>query len=326
MWRNCVSILVVVPLLSFAALCAADMPTDPSPEPAFQIGLQTWFSTGESSWEISFRDFHPVLGLFDGRSRLEWEDLDSLIYRLHAEYRFTPWFRLSAAYGFGDVSDGKNTDTDWIALDGSREFMLLKSVSDTRGDITLLDINAYFRLNELLNLRGLPGTWDVVGGFMYYEEDLNDRNGVLVVQLEERVHIPFDGLDSTFRFEWRAFRLGLRGLVPLGERWGASAEVNGLFAVQYEGEAFWNLREDFRDTAPNFVQKASAGTGAEIKTALLYDFTPSFYGEIGVWWFRMRAKNGTDTTFFADGQTGRSSLDWVKTERYGVFAGLGGRF
>ncbi len=304
----------------------ADGPTLRPPDPAFQIGLQTWMSRGESSWQISFRENHPSLGLVSGRSRLEWEDLDSFIYRLHAEYRVNPWFRLSAAYGFGDVTGGENIDTDWYDLDGEGEFMLAQSVAVTRGDLTVVDINTYFRLNELVDFRMIAGDWDVVAGFLYYEEDLNDRNGVMTVLFEERVHQPLAGLDSTYRFAWSAFRLGLRGRIPLAERVRVQAELMGLFGIRFEGDAFWNLRGDFRSEPPNFVQEASAGTGAELKTSLAYDFTPSMYGEIGFWWFHMRAKDGTDTTFFADGSTGVARLEWVETTRYGVFLGLGGRF
>lgn len=313
-----------------ACLCVGlavlwNVPLKAADDPAFQIGVETWISTGESSWEISFREFDPVLGSVPGRSRLEWEDLDSIIYRLHAEYRFTPWFRASVSYGFGDVDDGKNTDTDWYDLEDGT-ILFAKSVADTQGDITLFDLNTYFRLNEMVNLGRIPGEWDIVAGYQYYEEDLRDRNGTLVAFLDEPVDFPFAGLDSTYRFEWSAFRLGLRGRLPLAERIYARGALIGLFGVNFDGEAFWNLREDFRSTSPNFVQEASGGTGAEIKAALGYDFTPSFYGEIGFWWFHMKAKNGTDYTFFADGETGVASLDWVETTRYGLFAGLGGRF
>ncbi len=325
MWRGCIIMLVVVPLLFCGTPLPADEPDGPAAEPAFRIGLETWLSSGDSSWEISFRELFPEIGVLDGRSLLEWEDLDSLIYRLHAEYRFTEWFRLSAAYGFGRIDDGVNTDTDWFAQERS-EIMFAKSVAETSGDVTLLDLNAAFRLNELLDFFTIPGDWDAVVGFRYYEEDLRDRNGRMTVFLNEPAAIPLDGLDSTYKFEWSAVRLGLRGQIPVTDRIRAHGEAMALLGIRFEGEGFWNLREDFRDESPNFEQEASSGTGAELKASLVYDFTPRFHGEIGYWWFRMRAKNGSDTIFFADGSLGVSQLDEVKTERHGFFIGLGGRF
>lgn len=44
--------------------------------------------------------------------------------------------------GFGRITDGRNTDTDWFALDGRSEIMLAQSVAETSGDITLFDIDA----------------------------------------------------------------------------------------------------------------------------------------------------------------------------------------
>lgn len=321
-------------LSAVVALCVspsamADMEAmvveSPDSDFSFEIGLATWISTGESSWDISFRGFEPGLGAFRGRSRLEWEDLDSLLHRLHAEFRFSPVFSLSAAYGFGDIDDAEGTDTDWFDSD-TGSIVLAQSVADTRGDITLIDIDGHIHLNELVDLGGLPGVWDVVVGYRYYEEDLNDRNGAMTVLLGDPVDIPFGGLDSTYRFEWSAIRLGLRGEVPVMDRVRAKGEVAGLVGIRYEGEGFWNLREDFINESPNFRHKATAGTGAELKASLAYDFTPSFYGELGFWWFRMEAEDGTDQTFFADGETGVANLDEVKTTRYGVFLGLGGRF
>ncbi len=310
---------------SFSAAGESVVIESPDSDFRFQLGLESWFSTGESSWQISFLEPLPRGGVIRGRSRLEWEDLDSILYILRGEFRFTPWFSLSAAYGFGDMNDGRNTDTDWYDFPGGT-FLLAQSVADSDGDVTLFNIDAYVRLSELYNLGQVPGHWDLVFGYRYYEEDLRDRNGLLTMLEDQPVRIPFEGLNSTYRFEWSAFRLGLRGEIPLRERVRMHAEVIGLLGVEFDGEAFWNLREDFRNEPPNFVQSATAGTGAEVRLAAAYDFTPNFYGELGFWWFRMRARNGTDRTFFADGEEGRARLDWVETKRYGVGLGLGGRF
>ena len=161
------------------------------PDPRFQIGLSTAFSTGESAWEISFIEEDPMFGFVRGRSRLEWEDLKSIVYRVQAEYRITSWLRVDGAYAFGDIDDGKNTDTDWLTGLARRDFVFSQSIADTSGDLSMIDLNIYLRLNKVYDLSWVGGVWDAFLGYQYHKEDLRDRNGVQTIFIEEIMNDPF---------------------------------------------------------------------------------------------------------------------------------------
>lgn len=298
----------------------------PSREPRLRIGLESRFTTGKDSWKISFLETHPAFGDIQGRSKLEWDDLDSTVYVLHAEWGVNAWLRFAGSYGFGDIDDGKNTDTDWLGLDGGPEFLLFQSVADTSGDLTQFHLDALFRLNKIMSMNDEIGVWDVVVGYQYVEDDLRDRNGVATVDFTEPVNEPFDGLDSSYRFEWSALRFGLRGEYAITERWRARLSTIVLFGVDYKGEGHWNLRDDFRSEGPNFRHKSNDGYGSEVRMSLQFNVTPHVYIEGGYGWFRLRSKSGSDTTFFSDGTEGTSQLDWARSVRHGFFAGMGAMF
>ncbi len=291
------------------------------------IGVEGRLTTGKSAWEISFVDMLPGVGVHEGRSKLVWDELDSFMTVLNAEFRIKPWLGISGSAGLGGIRGGHGRDTDYIRdPDSGADFILLESVSDTRGDATLLDLNLNFNLNEILSLDESSITWDVVIGYQYYEEELNDRAGVETVFLGEEIYEPFPGLDSTFDFKWQAARTGIRGAYPVNDRLSITGTAILLWAVRYRGEGFWNLRSDFISESPNFIQKGDGGTGAELKTSIVYDVTQNLFLEIGYWWISLRVRNGTDRIFFADGTEGKTHLDWARSYRHGAFAGLSGRF
>ncbi len=311
-----------------APLGAEPSTYSPPGDPAFQIGIQTWFSKGAGEWTISFDGLDPIVGLISGKSKLEWEDLDSIVVVLHGEYRFNAIFRMGASIGGGSIDDGRETDTDWITAPelGLDNVVFSVSEADTSGDTFLLDLNLYVRLNELFEMRASTVQLDFIVGYQYYQDDLKDRNGVQRILLEEEINEPFAGLNSTYMFEWRAVRLGLRGQLPIMDRLSLHASAVALLGVSYEGEGFWNLRSDFRSKSPNFRHEASSGTGMELKASLMVAATEYIFLELGYWWLELKARNGEDVTYFANGAVGVTDLDDVTSTRHGAFIGIGGRF
>lgn len=296
------------------------------PDPRFSIGLEAAFTSGESAWEIRFHEIDPLFGYVGGRSKLEWKDLDSIVYRVQAEFRITSWLRVSGSYALGDIDEGRNTDTDWVVGLAPRDLVFSKSVADTDGDLTMADINLYLRLNKVFDLSRIGGVWDAFLGFQYHEEDLRDRNGFQVVYVEEMVHEELEGLDSTYAFEWQAVRAGVRADVPLASRLRWRGQVAGLLGARFKGSGYWNLREDFREEEPNFLHRASAGFGLELRAALAYDLFKHAAVELGWWGLYLRARDGTDTTYFADGEVGEVELSRVTSRRSGMFVGASARF
>jgi len=318
-------------LLGMVALTSLQAETEllPMPPPVreqkYQIGVETWLTRGQNKWQVSFVEFEPGFGAIPGRSRLDWENLDAILYRLRGEYTLQPSLRVGASLGLGSLRDGKNSDRDWFTVDGE-EYLFFKSEADTRGDIRALDVNLYARLNELFPQRKWVGDWDLVFGFLYHKEEVNDRNGFDVILFGESVRDPIEGLDSTFDFEWRALRLGVRGEIPLRDRLWLRGAAVGLLGVDYRGEGYWNLRDDFRDQSPNFVQKADGGYGADFQLSLMVQCTERVFVEVGYSLLALRAKNGVDTIYFYDGDEVDTKLDWARTTRHGLTLGVSASF
>ncbi len=312
--------ILAIPLATLSALA------QPVPEPRFELSVEGWLSSGRSDWEISFNEMIPETGLLKGTSHLDWKDLDAPVYTLRGQWRATPWLRMAAEFGFGSIDDGKNSDTDWLALPGYEQpLVFAKSVAETTGETSFWAINSYIRINEWTGAT-LPGRWDVVLGYRFHAEDVRDRNGVLITFFDEPAYSVYEGLDSTYRFEWQALRAGLRGAGTVANRLSIRGEAVALLAVQFDGEGYWNLRDDFRDSDPNFVHEASSGSGYEVSCSLSYAFSPLWHAELGYRWLHLDARDGTDVTYFADGTDGEAKLDRVSTDRHGFTLSLMARF
>jgi len=280
--------------------------------PSFEIGFETWLSNGKGEWEIEFGDF-----FFQGKSKLKWEDIDAPVLILNAEAALTPKISVSGSFGMGDIDDGKNTDGDWIG-----GFQYSESRADTDGDFTLGDINIYYQILST-EVAGKPMELDVFAGYLYYEDDLRDKNGVQTVIDEQAVNEPFDGLNSTYNFKWQMAKLGVRIKSQLSDAFNIVGNFAVLGLIDYEGEGYWNLRDDFRSDDPNFVQSADTGTGFEGKVSVRYILVENIFLQGGYRVIYMRAEDGSDKTYFADGSSESTDLSYVESLRHGAFAALG---
>ncbi len=292
----------------------------------FQINWRSWYSRGDHGWQVNTFDFDPTFGFADERTRVTWEDEDIWVHQIQGSYVILPWLRFHGAYGFGDIRDGDQTETNWISDAEVRDFMLARSVAATRGDVTLYQLGAALRLDELMRWPDWVGEWEWGLGYRYHEETLNAREGVLVVDLEEFVEIPFDGLDSEYSFQWQAFHAGLQGRVGIWPRVVVVLRVDGLFAMDYRGSGVDSLRLDARERAPNLQHSARNGVGLEGYVGVELQLTSALYVEAGYHHFRIRARNGSSRIRLADGETERADLDWVESRRTGFYLGIGGRF
>lgn len=281
-----------------------------------KLGVGWWGSSGQSDWDISFGELDAGLFSMGGRSRLEWKDLDSDLVLYQAEVRPWAWLGVSGRYGTGSV-EGNNTDSDWISapLFGLNDSLVSRSTAETHGDVTVYDANILLRLNQWVGLARSSVLVDLVAGYQSHEEDLGDRHG-------RQGGVPFAGLDSTYDFEWTAWRAGLRGQVPVRSWFRVTGEATALLGVEYEGEGFWNLRDDFKRTPPNFVHEADGGHGFDLQLALEFRPWTRAVIELGYRLVDLTVEDGSDVTFFADGTSGRSELDQVQTRRDGFFATL----
>jgi len=327
------TVRTIMPLLSLVCLaagtvCAAEEglpPRHAAPFDHLRIGADYWLSRGQGEWEIVFGSLDPVLGPVTGRSRLEWEDLRSDLLVLNAEIAPTRWLRISGAYGSGDLDDGRNTDTDWVSapLFYAYDYKFSESKADVGGEVELWHADLHIVLSSWLDPHKFPAEISVFGGYHSYRDELEMRNGLQTVLNETSVALPFPGVfNSTYDFDWEGLRLGARGIFPLSTRLSLQATGAMMTRVEFRGEGFWNLREDYRPVAPNFVQEADGGSAYDVSLAVTYRPRRHVGLKAGYTWSHWSARDGTDTVYLRDGTTLGTELESVESTRVGYFVGV----
>ncbi len=277
-----------------------------------QVGADVWFSSGRGEWEETFSSSYFGIN----NSLLEWENLDSRMLVLRGEVFITPWLFVDGSWAAGDIEDGDNTDSD---RDGSR--VVIQSRADTEGETTMASAGVNYRFSRHL-FRRWTGYSDVFLGYQYYRDEVNDHNGVDTILFGDPVNVPFEGLDSTYMFEWQAIRLGLRAGIPVLRRLTLTTSLSSLIVINYFGEGYWNLRDDFRSQSPNFVDKSDGGAGSEFQLGLNLRICRHFSLEAGGRVIYLYTQDGVDKTYYSDGTSDTTPIDHAESLRYGAYAGL----
>lgn len=308
-------------LLGFAQEPAAEaVPIETADADILHIQAGLLYSVGNATWTERGSDFGA--GLVDSyRSKLEYNDIDALMLMLNGEVKLNETFRIAARVGFGDIDGASGNDSDWVDGPGlSREFKVSESAHDLNGDTGLWEAEVLWRMP----VEHEQWTVDGVIGFGQYYDNTTSTDGRQTLIDEQGVNVPFDGLASTYDFTWSSFRLGVKGTYDLDDQWRFNARVGVMPYIDYRGDAFWNLRTDFKGTPPNFIHKADSGLGFEAKASALYQWS-QVTAELGFWWFSYDVDGGTSETFFADGTSAFSDLE-ADASRSGLFAQVGYTF
>ena len=285
-----------------------------------QLDAGLWWTTGEANWtERGSELASPLIDRY--RSELKYEDIDSLLLTLGAEVKLSDSVRVKAMYGSGSIDDATGTDGDWV--DGARlprEIHVSESRHDLDGDTDLWEAALLWRLpieREDLVLDGFVS----VGRYRDGTRSTNARQTLLD---EQPLDVSISGLNSTYDFEWTSVKVGVEGEYRTANNCYLCGRLAIAPYVDYQGEAFWNLREDFKRTPPNFVHDANTGVGLEAKLGAGYRWKRVEF-EAGYWWFMYDVEDGTSETFFVDGTSSFSGLE-ADAERGGVYGQVGVRF
>ena len=300
--------------------------------PAFRVGLDYWTTTGEGDWQTAFSVVDPVFGTLSGKSLLEWDDLDSELLVVTADITLSRLFRISGRYGSGSIDGGVSTDKDWATVPsiGMYDFLFSESVNDADGDTALYDITLHCAISPLFKKLASKVDIDVFVGYHYYEDELNMQNAVQTVIDGEPVYIPFSEVieetyDSDYAFYWEGISVGTRIRVPLTSQFDISARIALMVQTEYEGEGYWNLRDDFRSTPPNFIQSADSGEGTQLSLGVSYRPWKHVGFRLGYETLEWTAEDGHSTIFVADGSTESTDLVEVNSSRSGVTLGVFGQ-
>ncbi|MBI5586488.1 MAG: hypothetical protein HY892_21975 [Deltaproteobacteria bacterium] len=292
------------------------------PSPMAELGLGTYFSRGENSWQISFPTTAGT-----GRSALEFKDLDGVVPFASLTLRHPQSLvGINLLAGSGNLSGGRGTDSDYI--NGG---LLLQSRMDVSGDLTFWSADLETTISGFW---GRPWYLRPFLGWQQHEEKLRLTNGQWTTILGVPASQPILGLDSRYEFNWEAVRLGLQGgldFITRPEPGLQQLGLKGSFAffpyLYYRGEGRWNLRPDLKQD-PSFVHEAEkTGWGGWDGLLGLYyrpwDFL-EFEGGARASYFKIT--DGTDTIHLSDNSTLSTGLDRAESWRYGLYLKLTGRF
>ncbi len=312
------SLLIITPVSAIAA---------EREFPLFDLRVGGWHSRADASWQISF----PASGGGTTESELKYDDIDSNILLLEARIRPTLDFSLGLNLGAGTIDNADYTDID--RTDGR---VWSESKGDVDGNVRLWGVNLYF---HLLPKEAKENTWlDLFIGYQHYEDHLRMFNGYQTISESPSSTSlgPFSGLNSTYDFEWDYVQMGAQAGVsfishsqPALHDLGISASLGLIPLVRYEGTGIWNLRASGNNPLaqdPSFRHESNSGWGIDANLTLNYSPHELVEMILGYRYLHLEAKDGTDTTYNANGSVSTANLDEVKLTRQGPFVSLSVRF
>jgi Protochlamydia outer membrane protein len=289
--------------------------------------LGGWMSQADAKWQISFPYVTNTGQPGTIQSRLDFKKINSPIIIFAAGGKVKGEYSFDLLYGTGTISGGHGIDTDRFLPDSGGGFDFSQSTNDIRGDVREWGINLYYNNKRYGSAH--TGPWGMVLGYLHYQDSLRMTNGLQTLPLNFEGSTqpagPFPGLNSTYDFTWSMFRIGALYQPQLTE----TLSLTGTFSIYpyatYEGDGYWNLRAgtnpgNFRVQSPNFIQTASTAYGYDASLGLTYLVSENLELTAGYRYFYLYARNGTDTTYFANGTEYRDKLDWVTVTRQGAYA------
>lgn len=331
-WSRPSICLLLALTAAFPAFAEEQEPTAPlknplpinwgKPSPILEVGLGTYFSSGQGSWQISFPTTRGT-----GRSVLDFKELDNIIpYASLVLSHPRSLIGLTVLYGSGGSAKGSGRDTDFFP--GGLTY---DATMDVSSDTTCWSADLYTTFSSA---SGILWYLKPFAGWQQYQEKVTLTNGRWITLRGIPADQPILGLDSRYEFNWEALRLGLSGGIDFLKTPQAWAQQMGIKAslalfpyIRYRGEGRWNLRTDLNKD-PSFAHRAetTGWGGGEGLLGIYYRPWIHLEFEGGARYYFFQVKDGSDVTYFSNGTTTVSRLDDVKSERVGFYLQITGRF
>lgn len=274
------------------------------------IGEKTWQSTGYNEFNIANSKSGGPPNVL---SELEFLSLDSTVYEIYGGIRQGRG-ALTLGYGFGSMLGGIYRDSDYLRDDRQGIFSL--STGDADGRLYYWNVDYSYRLiaaesEEKFNTSYL----DVLIGFQEWHEKVRMTNGV---QKFGGTLGPFGGLNSTYEFIWKNYRVGLEGGLPIYKGFGLKGSTIFIPYNEYDGKGIWNLRTDFKQD-PSFEHKASKGRGVQLEASIAYRIYSALTVDLGYRYWYVKSGKGDDITYFSNGTASITQFNEAVSERQGAF-------
>ncbi|MGQ0658852.1 MAG: tetratricopeptide repeat protein [Chromatiales bacterium] len=297
----------------------------------FGLDLSGGYREDALDWNTAFDITGTVTpNVFEERS---WENLQISLFHAEAFAVFGPGLYLTGSFAYGGIQDGENRDSFFLSDNRTDEFFrVVAETSDE--DVEDESIGVGYRF-QIYNSKAGSAHLIPLVGYSRHEQNLEDTDGVQVIDTFGGFSGPFRGLRDTYQTEWEGPWVGLRTGVGLRQNLELFATGEYHWA-DYEAEA--NVNRNAVLAHPRSFEHEADGRGWVVSVGV--DWYPEVLNKAradrdgkGRWYVRLRgdwqdweADDGTERLFFADGTTFESRLNEVNWDSWSVNLGLGFRY
>ncbi len=229
------------------------------------------------------------------------------------DYQFaenSPW-QLGLMLGIqgSDISDGNYSDSDYSG--DNRTGLFSRSVGQINNG-GFRQLSGELGLYRQLDARHQLG---VVGSLEQSEIDLVMTDGVQVVPDTGAI----TGLNSSYDSQWQSGSLGLEYRYRMLQ-WGTFSLRYSRFIGDFEAEANWNLRADFKHPT-SFIHHADS-QGDAIRLGYRSTHTGTFGWRFDYQWRELNTDPGLDRTFLSNNSIVDTRLNEVEWQNQSITLGL----
>ena len=260
------------------------------------------------------------------RSELTWSDLEIIQFKLSNRSVIKNRFYLRGHLIYGAVLSGDNRDSDYNGDDRTQEFS--RSLNGVDGNHVWdgsLGVGPRFSFfNESMVICPMLG-------YAVSEQDLNIVDGYQAITTPPATTPigPIPGLDSRYQTRWKGPWLGVDLLFSIPCQDTPFTHIGLTFTgeyhwVDYDAEADWNLRTDFRHPV-SFAHFAD-GSGFVAGAALLFKSKQRWGINVGLNVKEMTTDSGLDRIYFANNTIADTRLNEVRWRSFTFEAGVSYQF
>ncbi len=299
------------PADSTASRSAPPPKAESQPSPiAFDLGLSTWLSQGNTKWSQNASTLDPTLG--NPTSELEYENLWSTMVVADAQVTLpnSLFFRLQG--GYGGIEDGTLIDDDFL----SGQVLAIRTESDIDGN------NVYF-VNadvgfQFLRFPKNRGALKAFAGFQYWREEAVAKGARFIVPAGPELLAGQEVITNTA--QWSSVRIGVEGDVRFTRRFSLDGNFAFIPFTSLNNEDIHHQRNDLRKD-PSF-EMTGTGLGLNAEAEAKFRIIPHLFLNAGFrfWW--LRVTDGDFTSFPVSGSPLTVNLNEFQSMRYGPTIGL----
>ncbi|MFH1076287.1 MAG: TonB-dependent receptor [Pseudomonadota bacterium] len=254
-------------------------------------------------------------------SELTWSDIEIFEIKASGDAIIEDFWYLRGSFGYGEILDGRNQDSDYDGDDRTEEFSRSDNSTDN-GDVFDCSIGT----GVWLNLWKSGVFLAPLIGYSHNEQRLTMSDLYQSVSRPDKnlpAVGPVEGLNSSYDTRWEGPWTGMDII------WMPARQIR-LFAgfeyhwADYYAEADWNLKPDFKHPV-SYTHEAD-GTGTIISCGLEFQITDSWLVYTGMLIEDWYAESGSDRIYNANGTTVDTRLNEVAWESQSIMLAMTYRF